>query len=165
MIHPPAPDWHLAEVNIARLKAPIGDPLVAPFVDALDRINAIAERMDGFVWRHSDETGNATDTRVSDDPNVIYNASVWRDVPSLERFVWGTVHARFYERRAEWFDALGAMHFAMWWVPPGETFTPGEAMDRLANLDANGASERAFGWRDAPGAQLHERGRRVPEAA
>ena len=165
MIHPPAPGWHLAQVNVARLKAPVGDPLVAPFVDALDLVNGVAERMDGFVWRHVDGTGNATDTRVADDPKLIYNASTWRDVESLERFVWGTVHARFYERRAEWFDALGSLHFAMWWVPPGTTFTPGEAMDRLAHLDAHGASERAFGWREAPGARLYAEGRCVPEVA
>ena len=164
-IHPPAPGWNLAQVNIARLKAPIGDPLVAPFIDALDRVNAVAERMDGFVWRHVDESGNATDTQVQRDPLVIYNASTWRDVPSLERFVWGTIHARFYERREEWFDALGTMHFAMWWVPPAETFTPAEAMDRLAHLDAHGPGQRAFGWREAPGAQLYAGGRCVPEAA
>ena len=151
VIHPPTPGHHLAQVNIARLKAPIGDPLVAPFIDALDRVNAVAERMEGFAWRHVDGTGNATDTRVADDPLLIYNASTWESVEALERFVWGTVHARFHERRAEWFDALGSMHVAMWWVPPGETFGPGEAMDRLAHLDAHGPSERAFGWAEALG--------------
>lgn len=142
----PASGWQLAEVNVARLKAPVGDPLVAPFVDALDRINALAERVPGFVWRHVDGTGNATDTPVSDDPKVIYNASVWTDVHALETFVWGTLHARFYARRAEWFDALGSMHFAMWWVPPGHRPAPAEAMERLAHLDVHGPTGRAFGW-------------------
>ena len=164
-IHPPAPDWQLAEVNVARLKAPPGDARVAPFIDALDRINAVAERIEGFVWRHVDGTGNATDTRVAPDPLVIYNASTWEGVEALERFVWGTVHARFYERRAEWFDALGSVHFAMWWVPPGTKPTPDDATARLAHLGANGPSERAFGWREAPGATSWRQGRCVPEAA
>ena len=163
--HPPAPDWQLAEVNIARLKAPVGDPLVQPFVDALDRVNAVADRMDGFVWRHVDGTGNATNTQVSDDPCVIYNASIWRDVASLERFVWGTIHARFYERREEWFTAMASMGVAMWWVPPGTLFAPAEAMERLAHLDTKGPSERAFGWRQAPSAHLWTTGRCVPAAA
>ena len=162
---PPEPDWQLAQVNIARLKAPFGDPLVAPFVLALDRVNAVAERMDGFVWRHIDASGSATDARISPDPLVIYNASTWRDVPSLERFVWGTIHARFYERREEWFGALGSMHFALWWVPPGCTFSPEEARDRLERLDAHGPSEHAFGWKDAPGAELWRAGRCAPEPA
>ena len=159
MIHPPAPDWQLAQVNVARLKAPVGDPLVAPFVDALDLVNGVAERMDGFVWRHVDGSGNATDTRIADDPRLIYNASTWRDAASLKRFVWGTVHRRFYERRAEWFDALNGMHMALWWVPPGATFPPSDAMDRLAHLNANGPGERAFGWAELPGARLHAEGR------
>ena len=152
IVHPPSPDWQLAQVNVARLRAPVGSPLVAPFIDALDRVNAVAERMEGFVWRHVDGTGNATDTRIADDPLMIYNASTWADVPSLERFVWGTIHARFFERRAEWFEALETMHMALWWVPPGTRFTPAEAMDRLARYDKHGPSERAFGWSEAPGA-------------
>ena len=76
LFEPPMPDWHLAEVNIARLKAPIGDPIVAPFVNALDKINSIADRMDGFVWRHIDDTGNVTNTQISSDECVIYKASI-----------------------------------------------------------------------------------------
>ena len=152
MIYPPNADWELAEVNIARLKAPVGDPKVAPFVDALEAVNAIAERIDGFIWRHVDESGNATETQVHEDPLVIYNASVWRDARALETFVWGTIHKQFYHRRAEWFDALGSMHFALWWVPPGHQPTPDEARDRLDDLNANGPSDRAFTWAQLPGA-------------
>ncbi|GIT91530.1 hypothetical protein JANAI62_19870 [Jannaschia pagri] len=162
MIAPPAPDWQLAEVNIARLKAPIDSPIVAEFAGALDRINGLAERMDGFVWRHIDEGGNATQTQPTEDPRVIYNASVWRDGPALETFVWGTLHARFYERRAEWFDALGSMHFAMWWVPPGHRPDPAEAMERLAALERDGPGAQAFGWADLPGATRWRTARCVP---
>lgn len=165
MIYPPQSDWQLAEVNIARLKAPIGDPLVAPFVDALDQLNSIAERLDGFIWRYVDDSGNATDTKVASDPLVIFNASVWRDAEALETFVWGTIHRQFYHRRAEWFDALGSMHFALWWVPPGTQVAPQDAMARLAHLDMSGPSERAFGWADVPGANRWRDERCAPLAA
>ncbi|MBY4894733.1 DUF3291 domain-containing protein [Rhodobacteraceae bacterium N5(2021)] len=151
-MHAPHTNWQLAEVNIARLKAPAGDPLVAPFIDALERVNTIAERIDGFIWRYTDDSGNATDTQVATDPLVIFNASTWRDAQALETFVWGTIHKQFYHRRAEWFEALGSMHFAMWWVPPGTYVTPADAMARLAHLDAHGPSDTAFGWADVPGA-------------
>ena len=49
---------------------------------------------------------------------------------------------------------MAAMHFAMWWVPPGARIDPDDAMDRLDHLGAHGPSPRAFGWRDAPGAHL-----------
>ncbi|MFQ1700873.1 DUF3291 domain-containing protein [Loktanella agnita] len=146
----PNPDWQLAEVNIACLKKPAGDPLVAPFVDAIDKVNAIADRMDGFVWRYTDASGNATDTSVDVDERIIFNTSIWQDLPSLERFVWGTVHMSFFRRRKEWFNVMEKMHFAMWWVPQGTTITPQDAMERLAYFNNNGATERAFDWAHAP---------------
>ena len=32
------------------------------------------------------------------------NMSVWENVESLEKYVWQTVHKRFYGRRHEWFE-------------------------------------------------------------
>ncbi len=44
-------EYHLAQVNIARMLAPIDSPAMADFVNNLDRINNIAEKNPGFVWR------------------------------------------------------------------------------------------------------------------
>jgi uncharacterized protein DUF3291 len=41
----------IAQVNIARMKAPLDDPLMAGFVGRLDEINALADWSPGFVWR------------------------------------------------------------------------------------------------------------------
>ncbi|MBF9032982.1 DUF3291 domain-containing protein [Rhodobacterales bacterium HKCCE2091] len=164
-IPPPGPDHELFEVNVARLVAPIDDPRIADFADNLDRINALAERMDGFVWRHVDDSGNATQTRVGADPLLIYNASVWRGGASLDRFVFGTLHARFYARRREWFGLFGGAHHAMWWVAPGERPDPEEAMERLTYMQHHGPTETAFGWPELPGATLWREGRCPPVAA
>ena len=43
-------------------------------------------------------------------------------------------------------NGLGKMHFVMWWVPAGHKPTLDEALDRLAQLQANGDSDHAFGW-------------------
>jgi hypothetical protein len=51
---------HLAVFNIARLRAPMDDPLIDDFRNNLDPINALAESSPGFVWRLQDESGNAT---------------------------------------------------------------------------------------------------------
>jgi hypothetical protein len=48
---------HLAQINIARLRHPEGDPRVADFFANLDRVNAAAERMPGFVWRLNADPG------------------------------------------------------------------------------------------------------------
>ena len=76
------------------------DPRMAGFMDNLDRVNALAERSAGFVWRLKDESNNATALRPFDDPDMAVNLSVWESVEALERFVWATVHKRIYNRKA-----------------------------------------------------------------
>ncbi len=82
------------------------------------------------------------------------NLTVWESVAALEHFVFNTVHRAFYERRAEWFEVLGRMHFVMWWVPAGHRPTLDEALERLAHLQAQGDSDHAFGWKHLKEAQL-----------
>jgi len=139
----------LAELNIGRLLAPTDDPRVADFMNALDRINGLGKRMPGFVWMMEGSgepgTGN-TDTFIGDDPQFVTNLTVWESVETLENFVWNTVHKQFYERRHEWFEVLGEMHFVMWWVEDGHRPKLDEALDRLEHLRAHGNSGAAFGW-------------------
>lgn len=52
---------HLAQLNIARPQVLLDDPLIADFVNNLDRINQLAESAPGFVWRLQDDTGNPMD--------------------------------------------------------------------------------------------------------
>lgn len=49
--------YHLAQINIGRLRFPLEDPRMLEFERALDPINEIAERSPGFVWRLKDEQG------------------------------------------------------------------------------------------------------------
>ncbi|MEX0281663.1 MAG: DUF3291 domain-containing protein [Arenibacterium sp.] len=141
--------YHLAELNIGRLIAPVDDPRVAEFMANLDRINGLGKRMPGFVWMMEGSgepgTGN-TENHIGGDPQAVANLTVWEDVPSLEKFVWGTVHKQFYTRRQEWFEVLGEMHFVMWWVPTGHLPSLEEALARLAHLKEHGDSDHAFGW-------------------
>jgi hypothetical protein len=140
---------HLAELNVGRLLAPTDNPRVAEFMANLDRVNGLGKRMPGFVWMMEGSgepgTGN-TEAKIDGDPQYVSNLTVWQDAPSLERFVWGTVHKQFYDRRAAWFEVLGDMHFAMWWVPEGHRPTLSEALDRLDHRRENGDSDHAFGW-------------------
>jgi hypothetical protein len=43
--------FHIAQINIGRLLAPIEHPVMADFVAQLPPINALAEESPGFVWR------------------------------------------------------------------------------------------------------------------
>jgi hypothetical protein len=79
--------------------------------------------------------------------------SVWENVAALERYVWETVHKRFYGRRHEWFDKLDGPYFVLWWVPVGHIPTLQEAVRRLEHLRRNGPSDYAFGWESLSTAQ------------
>jgi hypothetical protein len=148
-------DRHLAQLNVGRVRYEVDDPRMADFVNNLARVNALAERTPGFVWRYQDASGNATDTRPYDgDPRMAINLSVWENVESLERFVWQTVHKRFYGRRTEWFEHPESAYFVMWWVPAGHRPSVAEAVERLEHLRSHGPTERAFGWESLPAAQL-----------
>lgn len=95
---------HLAEVNIGRLLVPTDDPRVADFMNNLDRINGLGKRMPGFVWMSEGSgepgTGN-TENSIGDDPLLVFNLTVWEDLPSLQDFVYKTLHAKFIDRKAE----------------------------------------------------------------
>jgi hypothetical protein len=146
---------HLAQLNIGRLCYEVDDPRMADFMNNLALVNSLAERAPGFVWRYQDDSGNATSTRpYADDPRMAINMSVWENVEALERYVWQTVHKRFYGRRKEWFEKMDERYFVMWWVPPGHRPTVQEAIERLDHLRKHGPSEHAFGWETLPQAQL-----------
>ena len=145
---------HAAQLNVGRFGHSTDDPHMSAFMDNLDRVNAVAERSDGFVWRLKDESNNATAIRPAGDPTTAVNLTVWESVEALERFVWATVHKQFYNRKAEWFERQDKPHFVIWWVPAGHRPTIGEAKARLEYLTTHGPSEHAFGWESVPAAQL-----------
>jgi hypothetical protein len=146
---------HLAQLNIGRIRYEVDDPRMKGFVDNLAFVNGLAERSPGFVWRYQDDSGNATNTRpYPDDPRMAVNMSVWQDVESLERFVWQTVHKRFYGQRHEWFEKMAERHMVMWWVPARHLPSVQEAIERLEHLRAHGPSEHAFSWEDVASAEL-----------
>lgn len=151
---------HLAQLNVGRLVAPVGDVRVAEFMAALDTVNGIGKRSPGFVWimegSGAPAVGN-TETCIAGDPQFVSNLTVWTDVASLENFVWNTVHRQFYARRAEWFEVMGEMHFVMWWVPAGHRPSLDEALARLDHLRHHGPSDHAFGWDWLEEAQLWKR--------
>jgi hypothetical protein len=80
--------YHLAQINIGWLIAPIDDPKIAEFVAQLGPINALADKAPGFVWRLQSESGNATDIRYNDDPSIFLNMSVWESIGALRDFAY-----------------------------------------------------------------------------
>ena len=133
----------LAQLNLAKLLAPVESPQLADFVASLDRINALAEASPGFVWRLQTDAGNATAIRPFGD-DILINLSVWKDVESLHRFVYRSDHIELMNRRREWFDGLREAYLVLWWVPAGPRPSLPEAQERLERLREHGAAPDAF---------------------
>ncbi len=140
-------NYLLAQVNIARLLAPIDSPVLLDFVNNLDRINELAERSPGFVWRLKGDDNNATALRVFEDDYLIINMSVWESKDALLGFTYSSGHVEILKRKKEWFHKMTDMHMALWYVEEGQEPSPDEAKKRLKYLNEVGESPYAFSFK------------------
>ena len=139
----PKAAFQLAQLNVARLRAPVDSPLLADFVGQLDAVNALADAAPGFVWRLQDESGNATSVRPWGE-DMIVNMSVWESAEALMTYVFAAGHLDVLRRRREWFVPMDTAHLVLWWVPAGHQPPLDEARARLDLLDRAGATGDAF---------------------
>ncbi len=136
--------FHIAQVNIARMKAPLEAPEMQSFVARLDEINALAERHEGFVWRFQTSEGSAVYLRPYEDDRILFNLSVWESVEALKEYAYRTAHAELLRDRRNWFEQFDGATLALWWVPAGHHPSVDEAKVRLTHLQENGPSRFAF---------------------
>ncbi|MFK7954539.1 MAG: DUF3291 domain-containing protein [Lysobacterales bacterium] len=149
-------NYELAQLNMALMAAPLESPELEGFVANLDRINTVAERSPGFVWRLQTEEGDATDIRPFGDEYLV-NLSVWTDVDSLFNYVYKTAHVEIMRRRKEWFNPMRQAHTVLWWVQAGHRPTVEEAKAKLETLQTNGPSSEAFTFKQPfPQPATHE---------
>lgn len=77
------------------------------------------------------------------DDRIVSNMSVWENVEAFHDFTYMTAHARFVERREDWFERLEG-HYAMWWLPAGTLPDLMEGRDRIEHFRAHGPTAHAF---------------------
>ena len=134
----------LAQLNIGIIKGPMDSPVMADFAANLDRINALAEGSPGFIWRLKTDDGDATAIRPFENENMLVNMSVWRDVESLNNYVYGSAHVDMMRRRREWFERMQEFFVVLWWVRSGERPRVDDAIAKLELLRTKGPSPEAF---------------------
>ena len=136
--------YHLAQLNVARMLAPLTDPLMAGFVARLDEINALADGRPGFVWRLQTEEGDATSLRPFEDDLILVNLSLWASLQDLSSFVYASDHRQVMKQRRQWFSRFDGSYMALWWVPQGHIPTVEEARERLEHLRTHGETSHVF---------------------
>ncbi len=153
--------YSLAQVNIARMLAPLSDPLMGEFVARLDTVNAFADASPGFVWRLQTPGGNATDVRAYEDELILLNMSVWASLEDLTRYVYASesLHRDVLKQRRRWFQRFDGPYVALWWIPRHHIPTVEEAKERLEHLRAHGETPYAFTFKmpfPAPDANIEQ---------
>ena len=129
-------DWQLAQLNIARPRAALDDPLMAEFMANLERINGLGDASPGFVWRLQGESGDATGLEQPFGADIIVNMTVWADLASLRAFALRDRRGACAAVRSRW--GAGWTAFGSWWVPAGHRPYLAEAKARLDLLAADG---------------------------
>ena len=136
---------HLAQYNIARLVAPLDDPRLVDFVEALDRINQLGDRRPGFVWRHQNPDGNSTCTRVRADDAIVINFSVWESVEALFEYTYHSAHVGGVSQAAAVVRGHGARRTPCCGGSRRATLpSVEEADERLGYLREHGPTAHAF---------------------
>ncbi len=140
---------HLAQMNIARMRAPLTDPVMAGFVAQLDAMNALADRTPGFVWRLEEHGLHAPDEALlayaAD--SILVNLSVWEGVEPLQSYVYHSAHGGLLRQRRDWFEKMEERWVVLWWVPAGHRPTAVEGRARLTHLLAHGMTAHAFNFK------------------
>ena len=147
---------YIAEFNWGVLKADWEDPLVAEFVDNLDRVEAIADRFPGFIWRlppeemEHQQIGQNSPIDWADNVRVASTLSVWDSIDALKAYVYKGVHGQFFDKGGQWFNGVeGWPRLVLWNVDVNERPSVAEAVVRLKYLKENGPTDFAFDFSSA----------------
>jgi heme-degrading monooxygenase HmoA len=141
-------NFHLAQMNIGRVRGPLNDPIMADFVAQLDSINALAEASPGFVWRLQGDGGESSSyLRAYPDPLLLVNLTVWESPEALHAYTYRSDHAAVFRRRKEWFKPSERPTAVLWWLPAGQLPSIEDGKTRLEHLWAHGPTPFAFTFR------------------
>lgn len=141
--------YHLAQLNLADAIADMESPIMADFVNATDRINALAAKSPGYVWSREDRPEAEQEDRVSvfGKERLLVNMTVWESRAALFDFVYKTGHKDIMIRKKEWFKKMPKMHMVLWFVPEGHQPTISEGKERLEFLRKYGETSYAFSFK------------------
>ncbi|MCM3883796.1 DUF3291 domain-containing protein [Frankia sp. R82] len=140
--------YHLAQVNIARVReppAPLSPSELA--ADLAIPAEAVTEQP-GFVWSlAAAQPASALHTfrlGCAEQLAAVVNLTVWESVEALCSAVLRSDGSAFLRRRRDWFRPTDRSTNALWWVLAGHRPDPAEAEDRVRHLRAHGATATAF---------------------
>ncbi|MEL6629382.1 MAG: DUF3291 domain-containing protein [Bacteroidota bacterium] len=140
--------YQLAQINIARFKLAPDAPQNQEFFDNIDRINALAEASEGFVWRFKEEEASPRQDSPFEDSRIVVNMSVWESPRHFINYVYRTDHSKIMSKKKLWFEKMKVPHIAIWWIPSGQFPSVQDGKNMLKKLDQEGPSDLVFGMKE-----------------
>ena len=146
--------FHLAQLNIARMRAPLGDPIMAGFESQLESYQRRCRSKPRLLWRLAGEEGTPppfAPSRTSGSSSTCPSGS--RSKPFISTST-GARTSRRSATGAQWFEPMEGPHLVLWWITAGSIPTVEDGKDKLAELARLGPTEDAFTFRQpfpAPG--------------
>ncbi len=134
-----ASNYHLVHANIATMRAPLDDPIMAGFVAWTDEIDSLAQKSPGFIAQPS-----LPDEGTVFKEQTLVNVSIWDSIESLMKFTYHGEHASALKRRREWFERRAGPNYVLYRIPAGKLQTEVEIKQRLAYLELHGPTPFAF---------------------
>ena len=140
--------YNLAQVNIAKVLAPMDDFIMKGFVDNLYAIYQIADTHQGFVSRINNEEYTTELRDTFPDESFIVNISVWKDLVALSGFTYKSGHIEIFKRKKEWFNKIQMKYMGCWYIPEGHVPTHQEAKHRLNYVNKHICTPYPFSFKD-----------------
>ena len=141
--------YHIAQLNIGRIVAPLNDPIMADFANNLNQINQLGANTPGFVWQLLSDEGDSTAFRILNDDSLFVNFTVWETIDALFDFAYKSQHVEFFRRRREWFTKMEDLPvLTLWWIPANHTPTLEEAQEKLLYHREHGPTPLAFTFKE-----------------
>jgi len=148
--------YHLAQVNVARMRANAADSLMSDFRSRIDEMNSLAEGSRGFVWRLRGSEIRPEELLVFEKysppfnpERFFYNMSVWENADDLKRYVFNSTHVEMIRGKSRWMDHFDGVSLALWWIPAGHRPTVAESAERLLAVREKGATPFAFTFKNS----------------
>jgi heme-degrading monooxygenase HmoA len=142
---------HIAHVNLSYLRESIESPENEDLVQLLDKINGLADRSRGFIWRYIADARDPY-ARLFDDPKMLINFTVWDSFEHLKDFTYKSAHGEVFAKRKKWFESWSNRHdasdMALWWVKPGHQPDYVEALGAAKSLLKNGPTVHGFDFKN-----------------
>ena len=140
--------FNLAQVNIAKVLAPMDNPLMKDFVDSLDAIYKISDSHGGFIMSINNEDRPTEFREAFPDDSFMVNISVWKDLDALFDFTYKSGHVEIFKRKKEGFSKIEMKYMACRYFPEGQVPTHEEAKQRLNYVNKHGYTPYAFSFKD-----------------